>query len=400
MSHERRILFWMCVLVAVNQFGFGSMVPSLPLYALSFGVSASAIGLAIAVYGLARFATAIPAGRLSDLLGRRPTLAIGGLVSACGNLWCALATGYPEFIVARFVAGAGAGLILTTGQVVLADISPPERRGRTIATYQACFLFAVGIGPLPGGLLAEHFGLSAPFTFSGVASLIATLVAWFAVKETRDLAQDSVSGSGPSREPFSRQVRMLAGNIGYVLVSLIALMNAVVRTGGLFAIIPIIGTVRLGLSVATVGFAMMLGSVFGIFAAYPAGWLADRHGRKAVIVPATLMTGASMLLFCVAGSYIGFVVACTFWGVASSVGGAAPAAYAADSAPSGMNAAAMSIFRMTADAGYVIGPIALGLIADLLSPVAALLLSAASLIVVGAIFAVVARETNPRSIAP
>src|SRR5437870_7605177 len=101
MTIERRVLVWMCVLVAVNQLGFGAMVPSLPLYAQSFGVPASAIGMAVAAYGLARFSTAIPAGQLSDWLGRRPTLALGGLVSALGNLWCAWATTYPEFIVAR-----------------------------------------------------------------------------------------------------------------------------------------------------------------------------------------------------------------------------------------------------------------------------------------------------------
>ena len=61
MSLERRILVWMCVLVAVNQLGFGAMVPSLALYAQSFGVPASAIGMAVAMYGLARCLSALPA---------------------------------------------------------------------------------------------------------------------------------------------------------------------------------------------------------------------------------------------------------------------------------------------------------------------------------------------------
>lgn len=391
---ERRILAWMCVLVAVNQLGFGAMVPSLALYAQSFGVAASAIGMAVAIYGLARFVIAIPAGQLSDRLGRRPTLALGGLISAVGNLWCAWATSYPEFIAARFVAGAGAGLIVTTGQVVLADISTPERRGRTIAIYQATFLFAVGIGPFPGGLLAEHFSLSAPFTAYGIASLIATVVAWFGVSETRDLSHGASAGDTAARPPLAKQLRLLTGNIGFVLVSLISLMNAVVRTGGLYAVIPTLVTAQLGLSVAAIGFALMLGSVSGLFAAYPAGWLTDRLGRKAVIVPATVMTGASMLLFCFAPSYVWFVAACIVWGVASSVGGAAPAAYAVDSAPPGMNAAAMGFFRMTGDAGYVIGPLALGLIADLYGPVAALLVAAALVMLIGVAFAMVAPETH------
>ena len=158
-----RILVWMCVLIGINQLGFGSVVPVLPLYARSFGVSQTAIGLSIAVYGLARFLVAMPVGQLSDRLGRRPALALGGLVTAAGNLLCAFAPNYPTFVGARFVAGVGAAFVLTAGQIVLADITTPAVRGRAMAIYQGSFLFAVGLGPFPGGVLAERFGLSAPF---------------------------------------------------------------------------------------------------------------------------------------------------------------------------------------------------------------------------------------------
>ena len=69
-----RILVWMCVLIAVDQLGFGGIVPVLALYARSFNVPQSAIGVAIAVYGLARFLVAMPAGRLADGLGAGPAL--------------------------------------------------------------------------------------------------------------------------------------------------------------------------------------------------------------------------------------------------------------------------------------------------------------------------------------
>lgn len=398
MTSERGILFWMCVLVAVNQLGFGAMIPSLPLYAQSFGVAASLIGLAVGIYGLARFFTALPAGYLSDRLGRRPTLAIGGIISAIGNLWCAVASTYPEFIVARFVAGAGAGLIVTTGLVVLADITTPAVRGRTIAIYQSVFIFAVGIGPYPGGLIAEHYGLAAPFVAYGFAALGAAVVAWFAVKETRGMGQGSAKpGKGPT---LGDQMRLLTERFGFLLVSLIALANAVVRTGGLFSIIPLFANTRLGLSVSQIGFSLMLGTVAGLIAGYPAGWLSDKFGRKAVIVPSTIIAGFSMLLFCVAPDYVWFTAATILWSVSISIGGAAPAAYAAEAAPAGMNAAAISTFRMMSDAGYVIGPLLLGFVADVWSAEASLVVSAVIMVVIGAVFGLLAPETHRASPEP
>jgi MFS family permease len=392
MPADRRILLWMCVLVAVNQLGFGAMIPSLPLYAQSFGVGASAIGMAVGIYGLARFFSALPAGWISDGLGRRHALAIGGLISAAGNLWCALAASYPEFIVARFVAGFGAGLIVTTGQVVLADITTPANRGRTISIYQGTFIFAVGIGPFPGGLLAEHYGLAAPFVANSVSSTIAAVLAWLMIGETR-LGRSTKASEREPLPPFLVQLGRLTRQRGYMLVSLVVFMNSIVRTGGLFSVVPLLASAQLGISVAAIGFAMMLGSVAGLIAAYPAGWLTDRFGRKAVIVPATVIGGASMLLFAWASSYAGFTIAAIVWGVAISVGASAPAAYAADSAPAGMNATAMSIFRMFADAGYVIGPLALGVVVDYAGAGMALLIAAASMIVAGIAFAVGAPET-------
>ena len=273
---ERRILFWMCVLIAVNQLGFGSVIPTLPLYAQSFDVSQSAIGTAVAVYGLARFVVAVPSGQLADAIGRRPTLALGGLVSAAGNIWCALASTYPEFVLARFVAGAGAALVLTAGVVVLADISVPARRGRTMAIYQGTFLFAVGIGPLPGGLLAERFGLAAPFLWYAFAGTVAGLLAWFAVSETRDFRpSDGGTGAARSRLSLRTQLRALMRQVGFRLVSAISFMHALARTGALFSIVPVIGRDRLGLTATQIGFGLALGSVLGLLVTYPAGVLVE-----------------------------------------------------------------------------------------------------------------------------
>jgi MFS family permease len=380
-----RILAWLCVLIAVNQLGFGGIVAVVALYARSFGVSQSAIGVTIAIYGLARFLVAMPAGRLADGLGRRPTLAIGGLVTAAGNLLCAYAPSFAVLVGARFVAGAGAALVLISGQIILADITTPERRGRTMAIYQGVFLFAVGIGPLPGGLLAEHYGLRAPFLAYAVAGVLAAALAWALIPETKSARSPGGSEATLVLPPFGSQVRLLTGHTGFMLVSLVSFMNAVARTGALFNVIPVLAQDRLSLSTDRIGLGLALASLVGLAVVYPSGVLVDRYGRKSVIVPATFVAGISLLLFLLAPSYAWFLAGCVAWSLAVGVSGAAPAAYAADVAPPGMNAAAMSAFRMLADLGYVVGPIALGLTTDLVGADAtlgatALLLAATALL--------------------
>ncbi len=395
-TRSHRILVWMCVLIAVNQLGFGGIVPVLALYARSFNVSQSAIGVAIAVYGLARFLVAMPAGRLADGLGRRPAIALGGLVTAAGNLLCAYAPSFAVLVAGRFVAGAGAALVLISGQIVLADITTPGRRGRTMAVYQGVFLFAVSIGPLPGGLLAEHHGLRAPFLAYAVAGVLAAALAWMFIPETKSAR--SVDVAEAVSVPFISQVRILTSDTGFMLVSLISFMNAVARTGGLFNVIPVLAHDRLALNADRIGLGLALASLVGLVVIYPSGVLVDRYGRKSVIVPATVMAGISLVLFLLAPSYAWFLAGCAAWSVASGVGGAAPAAYAADVAPPGMNAAAMSGYRMLADLGYVVGPIALGLAADLVGADATLGGTALLLGATAVLFARFAPETHRRGL--
>jgi DHA1 family multidrug resistance protein-like MFS transporter len=101
----------------------------------------------------------------------------------------------------------------------------------------------------------------------------------------------------------------------------------------------------------------------------------------------------ALTMFLVAPSYGWFLAACVVWSMASGVSGAAPATYAADVAPSGMNAAAMSAYRMLSDLGYVLGPIVLGAVTDLLGADAALGATAVLMNTVAILFGRLAPET-------
>lgn len=392
---DNRVLAWICVVIAFNQIGFGSIVPVVPLYAAAFGVSQALIGLTIAVYGLARFVASMPAGWVADRAGRRWSLALGGAITVVGNLLCGLAPDYQTFLFARFVAGCGAAMVLTSGQVILADITTKETRGRTMSIYMAVFLFAVGIGPLPGGILADIGGLSFPFfTYATLGTVVALLALW-RVPETRTRASTRMGVEAP-RPAYLAQVRGVLASRPFLLISALSFASFFARTGALFNLVPVLGQESLRLDPSQIGFGLALISLLGLVGAYPSGVLVDTFGRKAVIVPATMLSGAGLVSFALAPDYGWFLVACLLWALASGINGAAPAAYAADIAPPGMNAAAMSTYRMLAESGYVIGPALLGWLSDRVGTTTALVATAALVVATGMLFALLAPETHRR----
>jgi MFS family permease len=109
------------------------------------------------------------------------------------------------------------------------------------------------------------------------------------------------------------------------------------------------------------------------------------------------MSAMAFAGFAYALGYPTFVLSAVLWGVGTALGGSASAAYAADQAPPGGNGVTMGIYRMLSDAGYVIGPALLGLIAEQRGAEAALLTSAAIAIAAMLPFALLAPETAPRA---
>jgi MFS family permease len=391
---QNRILVWVCILIGFNQLGFGSIVPVVPLYAESYGVSKTAIGLTIAIYGLARFLLNVPTGMIADRFGRREALAIGGIITVLGNIVCGAAPGYEMFLVGRFISGAGAAMVLTGTQIIIADISEPSNRGRLMSIYMGTFMFAVGIGPLPGGFLAQYFSLAAPFYVYAVLGTIVALLGWFRVPETRGLRPDGSVSVAPPSIPLVTQLRLLTAQTGFLLISIVSFATYFARTGGLFNLIPTLAENKIDLTSGQIGIGLAMISIVGLILAYPSGVLVDRFGRKAVIVPSTLISGIALVAFAFAGSFIAFIAACAMWACASGIASAAPSAYAADMAPPGMNAQAMGMYRMLADMGYVAGPLLLGAGADIFSTETSLYATAAMVVIAGIAFAIIAPESS------
>lgn len=396
LNETYRTLGWLCLVVCTNQLGFGLIVPVVPAFARSFGVSQALAGLVISVYGLGRLLFDLPMGGLTDRFGRRSVIVAGEIITAVGSFLCGSADSFGQLVFFRFIAGVGAATVLTGAQVVLADISTPENRPVLMNTYQGLFLAAVGIGPSVGGIVADALGVRAPFFGFAALSLAAAGVCAWQVPETRHRARDRRAEAGMAAippVPLRDALAVLLRRRGFLLIGLVSFTQFAARTGALFNVVPLMGVARLGLSASAVGVALSVASLMNLVTIPLSTLVMRRYGRKGAIVPSTLVCGLAFATFALAYQYPVFLLATVLWGLGGGVGGAAPGAYAADMAPRGANGATMGAYATLADAGYVLGPFLLGLLADLAGYSASLLTIAALFVVAASLFALFAPET-------
>lgn len=122
LRQPRRALAIVIGIVFLDLLGFGVVIPILPFYVRSFGVTDVVIGLLAASYSIMQFLFAPLLGRLSDTHGRRPVLmlSLAGSVIAWTVFGIAaefttfgLWVGIGVLFVSRMVAGAMGGNIAT-----------------------------------------------------------------------------------------------------------------------------------------------------------------------------------------------------------------------------------------------------------------------------------------------
>jgi MFS family permease len=191
-------------------------------------------------------------------------------------------------------------------------------------------------------------------------------------------------------------LRHLLSTPAFPLVGLVTITHFMARTGAIFAVVPVLVHERLGLNAAQIGLAMTAGNAVNLAMMPIAGIVADRVGRRTLIIPGALLSGVAFAAFAYVNSYPLLLLLCLLWGFAVGLGGSAPGAYVADLAPAGANGITMGTYRTISDIGYVVGPALLGFIADGFGAGAALLTIGGLFIVAGTLFAFFAPETRPR----
>lgn len=358
--HER--VFAVSVSTALMMTGQGMVGPVLPVFAQQFGVSLATVGITVAAFGLARLLLNIPLGSLADRRGRRILLVGGPLIFALSMAGAGLAGGIVSLTVWRFLSGAGSAMYMTGALVYLTDISTPANRGRLIGTNQGALLFGQAIGPGLGGLIADHFGIRAPFFAIASAGLLAFVYGLFRLEETRSEAMTQPADDGVVRSPGWRSV---LGSRAFVSIALVNFVIFFTRAGSKNTMMPLEGVSVFGLTVGEVGLILTGIAVVNLTLLPVSSSISDRHGRIIAITPSMLGTAVALLVIALAADVSWFIVGAGVFAFATAISGPAPAAFAADNSHDDMRGVTLGMFRTAGDVGLLVGPPLLGWLADM-----------------------------------
>lgn len=334
--------------------GFGVVVPILPLFARTFGVGASEVGLLVSAFAFMRLITSPFCGAVNARLGERLVIGIGMMLVAVTSVLVGLARSFAELLLWRSIGGIGSALFSVAAISLVLSAAPAHLRGRASGLYQGGFLLGGMAGPAIGGALA---GLSyiAPFFFYTATLVVSSLIVWLFVRQP----ERSASTERPQPVP----IREALGDVGYRAALVSAFGQGWMSFGVRNSLLPLLIVETLHSPAAWTGISFAIAAVVQTLVLVPVGRAVDLFGRRPVMIATGLVTGLSTVALPWSGTLMMAIVLMCVYGVGAAMQGTAPSALAGDVAR-GRGGTPIAVFSMTTDLGAIIGPLVAGWLAD------------------------------------
>jgi MFS family permease len=276
--------------------GSGIIVPALPIYAKSFGVSFEVASLVLIVQQLGRALSAYPTGMLIDRIGRRKVVLAGPLLLAFSSAMMAVAGSFPELLLYRFISGIGEQMWLIGRLAMIADTGADHERGRQITTMHAMESTGRLLSPAIGGFVAAFWDIRAPFIAHAVICLITIIPSFRLVQETAvQGGRGGRRGATTTDEPDPGWSALLQRPL---IMFFIAHFCTSLTRGPIFSgQMNLYAAFAYDLEPQAIGLMATGVSAIHIPISLASGYVMDHFGRKATLVPGfSLLAGALILI--------------------------------------------------------------------------------------------------------
>ena len=161
------------------------VVTALPQIQKDLGASLTQLEWVVNAYTLTFAVLLLTGAALGDRFGRKILFIIGLSIFTVASVIAALSTGTEMLIVARAIQGLGAAIVTPLTLTILAEDTPPEKRGAILGAWGGIAGLAVAIGPIVGGALTTGIAWQWIFWLNVPIGLITVPLAWIHLRETK-----------------------------------------------------------------------------------------------------------------------------------------------------------------------------------------------------------------------
>jgi MFS family permease len=333
-----------------------------------FGLASRAAILSFVVaFGVAKAFTNLGAGVLADRVGRKRLLVSGWLVALPVPLLIALAPSWGWIVAANVLLGINQGLAWSMTVVMKIDLAGPDRRGLALGLNEAAGYLGVAVTAFLTGVLAATYApLTVIWTGAMAIALAGVLLSILFVRDTAAHVASEQRDHGEDTGPLSLRRALTEGTVRQPVLRACSQAGLVNNLNDALAW----GLAPLYLA-ANGASAHEIGIVAGVYPALwgagqlATGWLSDHTGRKPLIVLGMLVQAAGLAVLVLGGgSFAPALGAAALLGVGTALVYPTLIAAVSDAVQPRDRAPVVGVYRFWRDAGFAVGALLAGFLAD------------------------------------
>jgi MFS transporter, DHA1 family, multidrug resistance protein len=333
--------------------------PALPLFIRSFGVPVSTVGFIAAASTVVGILVSIPAGILSDIIGRRKVILIAAVVFATAPFLYLLITQPWHLVLVRIYHGLATAILGPVAMAAVADTFVIGR-GERMGWYSSATMVGRFIAPFIGGFLIfgnDFHWVYIADGFAGVLALIAAL--------RLPLSGTASCATGEALKNHSLKYR---DEIVYVFRNPGILATSGIEATQYFAFgcletfLPIYLNEKAGYSAWQIGILFTAQIVAATLTKPIMGRLSDRYGRIPLISGGLLLGAVTTGFMAFSTNYIILIVLIAIFGLGLATVTASTGALVADLSHAYSRGSAMGILSSIMDVGQSAGPMVTGIL--------------------------------------
>jgi MFS transporter, DHA1 family, multidrug resistance protein len=333
--------------------------PVLPRFAESLGAAPELIGMVVAASTVTGVLFKLPAGALSDILGRRRVMLLGAVFFAVPPFVYPIVKDAGALLALRFVHGFATAIFAPVASAYVAGLGEAGR-GVRLGWFSSANDLGATAGPLVGGLiLYATASFVASYLLVGLLGVLALGVALLVPKTETEItpAESSVAARAAEFRDGLRDVITTPP----VLAAAAAEATMYLGFGAFLGFLPLYAR-TVGLNDAAIAVVLAVQLTIAVLAKPVTGNLSDRLGRKPMIVFGLFASAAALPLIFRMTSFAGLVVVVPLLGLGVAAVTPATNALIADLVAARRLGTGMGVFGTIWDIGEAAGPILAGIL--------------------------------------